>query len=268
MSLIHNQIQTVAFYKDTSKEDKSKKLSQRLNLNIFSYEKCLAYLKESYDYHNKDNCFIVATDLSTNVGNYNYFRSEIDDLLIMKAITKSNTEFIINSTGKLVMIGADHLFCGPVDRMFDDDFDIAFWMTHRAFEPTHRLNLSMTMFLVNKDISNCEKINDFFTLRESICFSLPVNEQKWFADQKSLSLLLEKEGIVSDYFKNERKKTIYNFMGLKVKLFTYGEHYMAAVTDDGKLDLKKDTVLVDFPGQYSKEYLNRIYNQLKGGTNA
>lgn len=258
-------IKFVSFYKSVGVETKSKKMSNRLGLLNFSYEKCLGYLKNMFNFAPNDKHeFIISTDSSTdltNLGGGHIIRDDLEGLLIMEAIVKSNTKFILNNQGKIVLAGADHLIVGPIDLFFEQEFDLAFWM-FPEFDPSHKQTVSMSIVLINKTIKNSKKINSFFEEREQICFNLSKREKQWYADQKSLSLLLETRNIITDYYKFNNKDNLFNFDGLRIKLFKYGEDYMADVKDNGEFCLSSNTVLLDFPGHVSKEFLDVIYNKL------
>ena len=94
--------------------------------------------------------------------------------------------------------------------------------------------------------------------------TLPSEDQNWFGDQKSISLLLEQESIISEY--HQTKKLIQNFRGLKLKLIPWGQQYLKVVNNQG--NYKKDTndVLVDFcGGEDIKKHLNNIYQNIMTG---
>ena len=256
-------IKLVCFYKELSSQDKSKKLVKRLDLKTFTYLKCLSLLKSTFYKFNPSHQFILSTDTFSKITDLDclIIRNDLKDLLIMEAIARANTNFILENSGKIILAGADHLICNSVEKFFEEEFDLGFWV-FPTFDPTHRLNLSMTIVLVNKNKNNSDDINDFFEQREKICFSLEKKERQWFADQKSISLLLEQKGIVSEYHTSNKEKTIFEFGKLKIKLFPYGEKYLADVGDDGRLDIKEDTVMIDFPGHRSKEYLDAIFDNI------
>lgn len=259
-------IKFVAFYKKVGAETKTKKITKRLGLKKFTYEKCLTYLHETFKHFNPTDEFLIASDADTILPKLpvDIIRDDLSTLLIMEAITRSNTNFVLKNTGKIILAGADHLICGPVKNFFQEDFDLAFWI-FPEYDPTHRISVSMTIVLVNKTDKNSKQIDDFFLQREKISFGLDRKERQWFADQKSISLLLETQGIITDYHKNAGKKTIFNFNNLKVKFFPYYEKkYLTDVHDDGFVKINNESILVDFPGHKSKEYIDEVYTKIMG----
>ena len=258
-------IKFIAFYKDVN-ESKSKKLQRRQNLEVFSYRKCLSYLKETFYKFNPKHKFLIATDQHTELPDLgvDVIRDDLSQLLIMEAITRSNTNYVTQNTGKIVLAGADHLICGPIENFFEEDFDLGFWI-FPDYDPSHRISVSMTIVLINKNENNEKKINDFFIEREKICLSLEKKERQWFADQKSLSMLLDQEDVIKQYH-NNKEQTIFDFRGLKIKFFPYyGKQFLTDVADNGKVEILDNSVLVDFPGHKSKEYLDEVYNIVNKG---
>lgn len=257
-------IKFVSFYKKVGEESKSKKITRRLNLRNFTYEKCLELLYKTFNKFNPNHAFIIATDQKTEIPKLpvTVVRDNLSNLLIMEAITRSNTNFILNNSGKIVLAGADHLICGSIENLFDEDFDLGFWI-FPDYDPSHRISVSMTIVLVNKNENNSVEIDNFFKERDKISFGLDRKERQWFADQKSISMLLETKGLITEYHKNKDIKNIFNFGNLKVKFFPYYEKkYLSDVHDDGYFEINPETVLIDFPGHSSKEFIDIVYQKI------
>jgi len=257
-------IKFISFYKSVGSESKSKKLIRRNNLKTFSYTKCLEYLYETFTKFNPDHQYLIATDKHTHLPELpvEVVRDDLSKMPMMEAITRSNTNFVLNNIGKIVLAGADHLICGPIENFFDDDFDLGFWI-FPGFDPSHRISVSMTIVLINKTAENASEIDNFFKRRDKICFSLEKRERQWFADQKSISLLLEEENIISKYHEKNGEQSIWKFGNLKVKFFPYYEKkYLTDVGDDGFVKINPESILVDFPGHKSKEHIDKVYKMI------
>src|SRR6056300_1969502 len=98
-------IKFVSFYKQVGAEAKSKKLVRRVNLKKFSYEKCLKYLIDTFNYYNPNHKFLIATDKHTVLPNFDVpiIRDDLSNFLIMEAITRSNTNYVLNNSGKIIL---------------------------------------------------------------------------------------------------------------------------------------------------------------------
>jgi hypothetical protein len=256
-------IKIVSFYKDIILEqEKAKKLKQRAS---FDYEECQKKLFETLQKFNKETCeFIASTDMHTKLYNYPRIeRNNLDGKLLMEAVAIANNNFIQKEQGKIILLGSDHLFCAEPSIIFEDKFDIALLIVD-SFNSNHYTNVNNTMIVVNSDETNIKGIRKFFKDRLDICLQLPLEERRWYADQKSLSLLLEQESIISEY--HQTKKLIHNFRGLKLKLIPWGQQYLKVVNNQGNYKKDTDDVLVDFcGGENIKKHLNNIYQNIMAG---
>lgn len=252
-------IKIVSFYKDINLEhEKIKKLKVRTS---FDYKSCQKKLFETLKKINTSYEFIISTDNSTCLEPYTKIeRNSLDNKLLMEAVAISNNNFIQKESGKIILLGADHLFCGDPKILFDEEFDIALLIVDQ-FDQTHCTNINNTLIVINSNKQNINSIRQFFKDRLEICLNLPLNERSWFADQKSLSLLLEKESIISNYHKN--KNTFFMFKDLKIKLIPWGRKYLKIVDKLGNYKQDPDDVLIDFCGDYTiKKNLQKIYQQI------
>lgn len=239
------------FYKKIKKSG-SKHVNQRIN--VVNWIQILKMMKESfYKFNPKEYEFIVQTDSVTELLDLDCYRSPIDDDGLMASIVKSNTNFVKNHHGKMILVGADHLFVNRVDNFFEKDFDLAF------FIGVKRKAVNNSVVLVNKNNSNSLLIDEFFQDRENIFFDeLQPKVQEWGGDQSSISHLLEKEKIISQYI--EHKKTFFNYNGLKIKLFDYGSNYVYAANRNGSVDnLKGDAIILDFKSVERKSIITDAY---------
>ena len=256
-------IKIVSFYKDIDlNHEKTKKLKQRTS---FDYKECQKKLFETLQKFNKETCeFIASTDMHTKLYDYPRIeRNNLDNKLLMESVVIANNNFIQKEHGQIILLGADHLFCGNPSVLFEDQFDLGFLIVD-IFDSTHRTNINNTIVIVNSNSNNLENIRKFFKDRMEIFKTLPSEDQNWFGDQKSISLLLEQESIISEY--HQTKKLIQNFRGLKLKLIPWGQQYLKVVNNQG--NYKKDTndVLVDFcGGEDIKKHLNNIYQNIMTG---
>ena len=229
------------------------------------YKECQKKLFETLQKFNKETCeFIASTDMHTKLYDYPRIeRNNLDNKLLMESVVIANNNFIQKEHGQIILLGADHLFCGNPSVLFEDQFDLGFLIVD-IFDSTHRTNINNTIVIVNSNSNNLENIRKFFKDRMEIFKTLPSEDQNWFGDQKSISLLLEQESIISEY--HQTKKLIQNFRGLKLKLIPWGQQYLKVVNNQG--NYKKDTndVLVDFcGGEDIKKHLNNIYQNIMTG---
>ena len=256
-------IKIVSFYKDiVLEQEKAKKLKQRMS---FNYKECQKKLFETLQKFNKGTCeFIASTEMHTKLHTYPRIeRNNLDGKLLMEAVAIANDNFMQKEQGKIIFLGADHLFCADPSIIFKDEFDIALLIVD-SFDSNHYTNINNTIVVVNSNKTNIKGIRKFFKDRLDICLQLPLQERRWYADQKSLSLLLEQENIISEYHKT--KKTIYNFRGLKLKLIPWGSRYLKVVNSQGTYQKASDDVLVDFCGKEDvKKHLNNIYQSIMTG---
>ena len=260
---MHDIIKVVSFYKDISfEQEKAKKLKQRMS---FDYKQCQKKLFETLEKFNEGNCeFIVSTDAFTKLDDYPRIdRNDLNGKLLMESVAIANYNFIEKEQGKIILLGADHLFCANPEIIFKDDFDIALLIVD-SFDINHYTNINNTIVVVNSNETNINEIRRFFYDRLNLCLQLPLKERRWYADQKSLSLLLEEENIISEYHKT--KKTIHNFRGLKLKLIPWGRKYLKLVDNQGNYQKHSEDFLIDFCGREDiKKYLDTTYENIMMG---
>lgn len=253
-------IKIVSFYKEVSLDhEKAKKLKQRIS---FDYKQCQKKLFETLNKFNKGDCeFIVSTDTKTKLDDYPRIeRNNLDGKLLMESVAIANNNFIQKEQGKIVLLGADHLFCGDPKKLYEDEFDMALLIVD-SFDSSHCTNINNTMIVINSNNDNIKSIRKFFQDRLEICMKLPLADRRWYADQKSLSLLLERDNIISKYHKT--KKTFYIFNGLRIKLIPWGSKYLKVVNSLGNYNKDTDDVLIDFCGKEDvKKHLNVIYQNI------
>jgi len=253
-------IKVVSFYKDISLDyEKAKKLKQRM---LFNYKDSQKKLFATFQKFSNKNCeFIVSTDNYTILDNYPKIeRNNLDEKLLMESVAIANNNFIQKEIGKIIFLGVDHLFCGNPEKIFTNNFDIALLVVD-VFDETHCTNINNTLVAVNANENNILKIRKFFKDRLDICLSLPLKERRWYADQKSLSLLLEREGIITQYHKT--KNTFYIYDNLKIKLIPWGDKYLKIVNSAGEYKKDVDDVIIDFcGGDNVKQHFESIFQTI------
>lgn len=253
-------IKVVSFYKDIElKKEKTTKLKAR---NAFNYKECQQKLYQTLEKFSKGNCeFIASTDNFTDIGNYPRIeRNDLDGKLLMESVAIANSNFIKKEKGKIILLGADHLFCGNPDILFEDEFDLAFLIDNN-FDEKFQTNINNTIVIINSTDNNFKKIKKFFEKRLQICMSLPLAERRWYADQKSLSILLEEKNIVTEYHRT--KNIYYDFDGLKIKLIPWGNKYLKVVNSQGEYKKDIDDVIIDFCGKDTiKQHMHAIYEKI------
>ena len=67
----------------------------------------------------------------------------------------------------------------------------------------------------------------------------------------SLNHLLSRKNIISEFYESKKTKKIYNFDGLKVKIFEIEKEYVKWVNGDGIYNSGEQDILLDFPGDQS-----------------
>ena len=115
-------IKIVSFYKDIDlNHEKTKKLKQRTS---FDYKECQKKLFETLQKFNKETCeFIASTDMHTKLYDYPRIeRNNLDNKLLMESVVIANNNFIQKEHGQIILLGADHLFCGNPSVLFDDQY--------------------------------------------------------------------------------------------------------------------------------------------------
>ena len=150
-------IKIVSFYKDIDlNHEKTKKLKQRTS---FDYKECQKKLFETLQKFNKETCeFIASTDMHTKLYDYPRIeRNNLDNKLLMESVVIANNNFIQKEHGQIILLGADHLFCGNPSVLFEDQFDLGFLIVD-IFDSTHRTNINNTIVIVNSNSNNLEKI--------------------------------------------------------------------------------------------------------------
>jgi hypothetical protein len=256
-------IKIVSFYKDIDLNyEKTKKLRQRLS---FDYKDCQQKLMTTLEKFNRDNCeFIVSTDNRTILKNYlRIERNNLDNKLLMESVVIANNNFIQKEHGQILLLGADHLFCGNPSVLFEDQFDLGFLIVD-IFDSTHRTNINNTIVIVNSNSNNLKNIRKFFKDRMEMFKTLPSEDQNWFGDQKSISLLLEQQNIITAYHKT--KKEFYMFDDLKIKLIPWGKKYLKIVDENGNYKKESTDVLIDFCGKdHIKKHMTTVYQNLING---
>lgn len=249
------------YYRNIEGIKLNKKLKQRQG---FDYKKCLDMMKLTFYKNNpNDYDFIVQTDELTQI-NHNVHRTVSSHLNLMESIMIGNMKYVHDSLGKHVLVGADHLICKDIGYFFDDRFDLGFFALPE-FDSNFELNINNTVVLINKTDNNCQSIDTFFTDRYNKFKDLQASNKAWYGDQKSISLLLEDEKIITNYYESKKKKTLFRYKDLIVKIFPYGELYLKNVQNLKNFVIEDSDILIDFAGNNKvKQYFEVVFNKIMG----
>jgi hypothetical protein len=246
------------FFKDlkNSKESMSTELKERVD--FFDYMNAISKLKDSfYEYNSKKYKFVVQTDDHTDTRGIDAFRTDLSTVPLMGAIVKSNTNFVNKNQGKLILTGADHLICGNVDKFFDEDFDLGFFVHPK------KKYVRNSVVLVNSNDANKERIDEFFQRREDFYHASTDEEKKWGADMYSITSALQEKNIIEKYF-SDKSNHFFDYNGLKVRVLDYdGKKYIKALSLDKRMVVGADDILIDVKGgAYRKKFFMNAFNQL------
>jgi hypothetical protein len=246
------------FYKDlsNSKEIMSDNLKERVE--HFDYMSAIRKLRDTfYHFNSKDHRFVIQTDEITDTESLEAFRSNLSEMPLMESIVKSNTNFVRSHQGKLILVGADHLICGNVERFFDDDFDMCFFVHPK------KAYVRNSVVLVNSSPDNKTGIDNFFLRREEKYHEATKDEKLWGADMYSINRALEDKGIITKYF-NDKKRSFFDYDGLKVKIMDYdGKKFIKALNKDGTLGNIHEIIVIDVKGgNYRKQFFSKAYHEL------
>lgn len=247
------------FYK---KLHKSSNHEVHERIGVMDWQQCMTMMKKSfYTFNPPEYKFIMQTDLHTEIQGIEAHRTDHKDLNLMSSIVRSNTDFVLSHCDKMVLVGADHLFTGDVSAFFKEDFDIAF------FIGATRTRVNNTAVLVNANESNKGSIDEFFIQRENLFINeVTENVKEWGGDQSSITGLLEKKGIVSEYIRSRKRDFIFD--GLRIKLYDYGVHYIRPSNRDGSFKFSESMVMLDFKTIERKKVFQNVYWNLMRTTNS
>jgi hypothetical protein len=239
-------IKLVPFYKDIKKD------AAEINemKKIFDYKNAIELLRLTFNKFNAEHEYILATDFETSVSSkIKCFRTNLNNKNIMESLVLSNTDFVHNHDGKMVLCGADHLICNKINVFFEHDFDIALFVRWDQ--------INNTVVCVNKTPKNLKHVDNFFADREAEYYKLNNQEKQWYGDQRSFTTLLEDQNIITKFVKNN-SDSVHNFKNLKIKLFNYGE-YVRAIKTGGSVKINSNTVLLDFKGPKRKQHFENVF---------
>lgn len=254
-------IKFAPFYKDINPNMyHHKKLKRRIG-NV-DYRKSLQLLHDSFKLFNPDNEFIVQTDHVTNLP-YTCHRSDLIKYNLMESLIVANLNFVKDNIGKSVLVGADHIVLNSIGNFFNEEFDLGFFCSGQKNE-NEKLNLSNVVVLVNSCNNNHDKIVNFFNERHLIYKGYEEQYKSWWGDMLSLNHLLSRKNIISEFYESKKTKKIYDFDGLKIKIFEIEKDYVKWVNGDGIYNSGEQDILLDFPGDQSvKKYMETIFNDIK-----
>lgn len=237
------------FYKDINL--KSEGIEVQEMSSIFDYRKNIDRLYLSLQKHSPGNAFTVCTDLKTDLGKYNVFRSNIDNLNLMECFCISNLDFVKNTLGKLILCGSDHLVYGDINKLFDSEFDVAVAVVGNP------IRINNTIVLVGEH--NRKNVIKFFERRLDVYQKLTEQERLWFGDQLSYQRILEQENILDQSSANLPLGD-YVIDNVKIKVFKYGSHYVNSVKKG--FPTFENPIILDFKGPKRKKRINEIYSEV------
>jgi len=254
-------IKLVPFYKDIDPNgNHHKKLKRRIGK--VDYRKNLQLLYDSFKIFNPSDNFLVLTDNTTPLP-YECHRSDLSKFNIMESIVASNVDFAKKHLGKSVLIGADNIIVGSLNNFFDEDFDLGFYCIGERHQD-EKFNVSNGVMLLNSTSANHDKIVDFFEKRYTIYKNYDANYKAWWGDMLSLNHLLSTKNIVEEFYNSQKTKKIYDFNGLKIKIFEINKDYVKWVDSNGNYKKSENDVILDFPGDQSiKQFMEIIFNDIK-----
>ena len=270
-------IELVAFYRDLSKTAVGTSPDLLKRVGQFNYVAALTLLSHSLKHwHPNDSRFVVQTDWETRLDFDNLFRTNLAPYNLMESFIIANIDYVQNNTGDLILSGADHLVCGSFAPLFSEDFDLATvtyggdYPPGGSFSIDHRTNV-INIFFMRVNHKNRERIISFLLRRYEIYKSFSQSDRVWWGDQKSLSVLLETEGILTEHFDSNRQKCDFQMMGLKIKLLPYGGDYIIGIAGknndwsnvEGIVHTKDTACILDFAGEmHIKAYFLDAYKKI------
>ena len=254
-------ITLLPFYKELNESKVSKKLQKRIDSTTFNYRNALDLMEETFRKNNPNGKFVVQTDLTTPL-NFQTFRTDLSGANLMESIVLSHNSAVSKNQGKLAFVGCDHLICGNLEKLFDEDFDIATCINGNVFDEQHRTNIINLVFVNIRNTKRQKRIINFFQEQYSIFKNFEEKDKLWWGDQKSLSVLLETKNIISDYYTSNGTTNTFNFDELKIKLFKYGDgHIISSKNFKRKNSIILDqNLIIDFAGY--KENFNNLYSRI------
>lgn len=219
---------------------------------IFDYKTALQCMHDTFKKYNPKDMFEVATDTYTELSFKNVYRTNLEGMNIMKSLTVSNTDYVLNHEGLMILCGADHLICNNVANFFSGpDFDIGIFMNGEE--------VNNTVVLVAKNNKNARNIDKFFKERLKVYNRLDDKIKTWYGDQQSYTVLLQKLGFLDKFLKDYTSRyRIYDINGLKVKFFQYGR-FVKGLKKGGGLKENPTNILIDFKGPLRKQHFERLY---------
>lgn len=236
-----------------------KKLKRRIG-NV-DYRESLKLLHDSFKIFNPNNEFIVQTDQITDLP-YSCHRSDLYRFNLMESLIVANLNFVKDHIGKNILVGADNIVLNSVDDFFQDEFDLGFYCIGQR-NSNEKLNLSNGVVLVNSNHANHDKIVNFFNSRYLIYQDYEEQYKSWWGDMLSLNHLLERKNIIQRFYESNKSEKIYDFDGLKIKIFEIDKEHVKWVNGDGIYNKGEHDILLDFPGDQSvKKYMQVFFDDL------
>lgn len=219
----------------------------------FDYRNAVIKLLKTYKQFNKDD-FTLITEYKTATFGMELFDSylvvDLPNNSLMENVCIANAHAVYENPGRYVMCGCDHLINGDLDEMFDGTFDLGIMLV--------KGRVNNTVVLVDSNSHNHNSIEKFFHERVKIFEHLSAKMKRWGGDQMAIHKLLQQEGVLPEKKNNTR---IYNWHGLKIKLFDYQTNGIAGISKSGPA-FDTTSVFVDFKGPKRKRYYDQVYTYI------
>ena len=252
-------ITLAAFYKDLKETKLSSKLTKRIKNNKIDYRSSLDMMQQTLLKTNPTATFTVKTCNETQLNYANVFRTNCTRINLIESFVKCDLNFVRQHYGKTIMVGSDHLVCGDLKKFFEEDYDFATCIQNNTFDSTHRTNVMNFMFINDRDAKTHKRLEKFFLRRYEIFKTFEEQDRLWWGDQKSLSVALNSQGHIQNFYDSNGKDNIFELNGLRIKLFRYPNSYITRPNREGTANID-ESIIVDFAGDQAKKYVNGIFN--------
>lgn len=234
----------ICFYQDVKD-----KISQ---IEGFDYRSAVLQLHKTYKQFNSDS-FTLVTEYDTATFEEKFDQYLVIDLpnnSLMENVCVANAHAVWKNPGRYVMCGCDHLINGNLDQMFDGTFDLGIMLVKEK--------VNNTVVLVDSDLHNHRFIDEFFHARVKVFEQLSSKMKRWGGDQYAIQRLLEEEGVLPEI---KNKDRIYEWNGLRIKLFDYNTNGITGVSKSGPA-FDTNAVFVDFKGPKRKRFFDQVYTYI------
>lgn len=234
----------ICFYQDITN-----KIPQ---IEDFDYRSAVEKLRNTYKQFNKGE-FTLISEFNTErlhpIPQFDHYQVvDMPNESLMENVCIANCYSTHRKPGRYVLCGCDHLINGDLEQMFDGTFNLGIMMV--------KGRVNNTVILIDTDYTNHHYVEAFFDRRLRIYETLNARMKRWGGDQYSIQRLLEEDLILP-----EKKRQIYDCMGLKLKLFDYRSNGISGVSKSSATFDPK-SVFVDFKGKERKRFYDQVYTYI------